>query len=79
MRLSALFSSVNASPICVIKAGTNFHINGSSQPIRCACRIALRIILRTTYPRPSFEGKTPSAIKKADARKWSAITRWDTK
>ena len=37
--------------------------NGSLDPSKCTCRIALRIIRRKTYPRPSLAGKTPSAIK----------------
>ena len=35
---------------------------------------ALLIIFLKIYPRPSFDGKTPSAIKNTDALIWSAIT-----
>ena len=42
------------------------------------CRIARRMILRSTYPRHSFDGTTPSAIRNVIARRWSAITRMDT-
>ena len=39
--------------------------------------MALLMIRLKTYPLPSLEGNTPSAIKKAVERKWSAITLKD--
>ena len=47
---------------------------GSLDPNKCECLIPLLIILLRTYPRPSFEGKTPSAKRNELALKWSAIT-----
>src|SRR5437762_5093171 len=38
---------------------------------------ARRRMRRSTYPRPSFDGKTPSARRNATARAWSASTRND--
>ena len=73
-----VINSGNASPICSIKDLTNLNITGSLAPKRCVWRIALLIILLSTYPRPSLLGKTPSAIKKEIDLKWSATTLWDT-
>ena len=47
---------------------------GSFAPRKWECLIPLLIILLSTYPRPSFDGRTPSAIKKELALKWSAMT-----
>ena len=47
---------------------------GSLDPNKCECLIPLLIILLKTYPLPSFEGRTPSAIRNELALKWSAIT-----
>ena len=38
-------------------------------------RAALRRRRRSTYPRPSLDGRIPSAIITATARAWSAMTR----
>ncbi len=44
-------------------------------PSNRPCVIARRMIFRRTYPRPSFDGNTPSEIRNVAAREWSAITR----
>jgi hypothetical protein len=41
---------------------------GSRRPSNQACRTARRRMRRTTYPRPSLLGNTPSARRKATAR-----------
>ena len=50
-------------------------MSGASDPARRAARIARRIMRRRTYPRPSFEGRTPSETKILIARPCSAIRR----
>ena len=45
---------------------------GDSIPMERPCWIARRMIRRSTYPRSSFEGTTPSAIRAAVPREWSA-------
>src|SRR5437660_428802 len=47
-------------------------VSGRLSPIRRAWMAARRINRRSTYPRPSFEGSTPSAMTKVAARRWSA-------
>src|SRR5690349_24737327 len=42
-------------------------------PSRRPWVMARRIILRRTYPRPSLEGRTPSAMRDVAAREWSAM------
>ena len=73
---SALFNSGYESDISLINVGTILQKIGSLLPKICVCLIPRLIILLKTYPLPSLEGKTPSAIRKALARKWSAITLW---
>ena len=46
-----------------------------SAPSRYAWRTARRMIARRTYPRPSFDGTTPSAMRKVIVRPWSARIR----
>jgi hypothetical protein len=43
--------------------------------MRLACTIARRMIRRRTYPRPSFEGVTPSPTMNVIPRPWSARMR----
>ena len=52
--------------------------NAPSIPSFFPCRIARRMILRSTYPRPSLPGITPSATRNVVARRWSAMTRSET-
>ncbi len=42
---------------------------------RRAARMARRMRRRSTYPRPSLDGSTPSAINIVMARPWSASRR----
>ncbi len=42
--------------------------NGSVRPSMRPWRIARRMMRRSTYPRHSFEGVTPSAMRNAVAR-----------
>ena len=56
---------------------TRFEIRQKSfSPIPRACWTARRITRRSTYPRPSFDGSTPSATRKVMPRPWSAMIRW---
>ena len=66
--------SGKASPILSPTRGQMLWRNGPSIPSILPWRMALRMILRRTYPRPSLEGRTPSATRKAVARTWSAMT-----
>ena len=50
-------------------------MNGSSMPSSLPCRTARRKMRRSTYSRPVLSGNTPSAIRNALARAWSAMTR----
>ncbi len=50
-------------------------MKGCVMPSFLPCRIARRMILRSTYPRHSLLGMTPSAMRNVLARMWSAITR----
>ncbi len=52
--------------------------NGSMSPSIRPWRMARRMIRRSTYPRHSLDGVTPSVMRKAAARAWSAITRMET-
>ena len=76
MRSFALSNSGYEFLIPSKKIGNSLWNTGSLLPKEWACRIPLLIILRKTYPLPSFEGITPSAIKKEEDFKWSAITLW---
>ena len=77
----ATFSNSNIRGIKLQSAieilpGTSFAKNpGSHLRICWPYRVALRNILRRTYPRPSLPGTTPSLIRKVQVRAWSATTR----
>ena len=45
----------------------------SVSPMPRACWTARRITRRRTYPRPSFDGSTPSATRNVIPRPWSAM------
>ena len=47
-------------------------------PSCLATSTARRMSRRSTYPRPSFDGKTPSATRNVKAREWSPMTRRPT-
>ena len=68
------WSSGYALPISAMTNVATFAINGSVSPRRTPNRMALLAIRRRTYPRPSFDGMTPSPIKNVQARPWSAMT-----
>ena len=44
--------------------------------MRLAWTTERRISRRSTYPRPSFDGVTPSATRNVTPRPWSHSTRW---
>ena len=74
-RSAVSFNSGYASCIRSRTAKTISCRNGFVCPSNRPCVIARRMILRSTYPRPSFDGSTPSEIRNVAAREWSAITR----
>ena len=63
-----------ASPITSMTTEAVSAMNGSRRPSSRPWRTARRKSLRRTYPRPSFEGSTSSAIRNVTAREWSAMT-----
>ncbi len=69
------FNSGYATCISSRTANTISCMNGFSCPSSRPCRIPRRRIFRSTYPRPSFAGITPSEIRNVAARAWSAIIR----
>ena len=71
-------TSGNASRIkSITRPATSVSV-GSRLPNSHACRTPRRKIRRNTYPRPSFDGNTPSPSRKTTARAWSASTRYET-
>ena len=64
-----------ASPITSIAVSTSFGITNFSVPSKYAWRTARRNIRRSTYPRPSLDGNTPSFTNIVDDRACSASTR----
>jgi len=61
-----------------ITAAQTRCMNGSSTPSSLPWRTARRKMRRRTYSRPVLSGNTPSAMRNALARAWSAMTRSDT-
>ncbi len=55
--------------------GSSSGSAGPFQPSRRIARIARRRMRRSTYPRPSLDGVTPSPISIREVRTWSAMTR----
>ena len=55
--------------------GSSSGSAGPFQPSSRIARIARRVMRRSTYPRPSLAGVTPSLISISVVRTWSAITR----
>ena len=75
MRPCSLSSSGYCGAIAVMLAAISSFIEGSFVPSKRMLRTTRRRMRRKTYPRPSLPGSTPSAIKNAQVRAWSATTR----
>ena len=75
--MKALFASSSgyAPPISSTVVSTRSSKTGRVTPSLRAYVTRRRSSLRNTYPRPSFEGRTPSAIRNVTARPCSAMTR----
>ena len=75
MRPCSESNSGYCGAIASMLAAINSRIEGSCVPSKRMFRTTRRKIRRNTYPRPSLPGNTPSAIKNAQVRAWSATTR----